>query len=205
VKGVSTYYDKEGTPRQQWVKSRLDETMFREMVGEAVRAFVEDAPAVTAPPPPAEADPDIIPWLQIGDAHLGMLAHEAEVGKNFDLKIAEREICAAFSMMIGELPPVERIVLNDLGDFTHYENFSATTEASGNVLDFDSRYPRMIAAYSRTMRFLVDLALTKARQVDVLVNQGNHSRTNDIWMAELLRVAYGATGRVNVLNNGTAF
>ena len=55
------------------------------------------------------------------------------------------------------------------------------------------------------MRFIVDLALTKAANVDVIVNQGNHSRTNDMWMAVLLRAVYGHTGRVNVLNNSSPF
>jgi hypothetical protein len=73
------------------------------------------------------------------------------------------------------------------------------------VLDYDSRFPRMIKVYSRVMRFIVERVLEKANTVDVIVNQGNHSRTNDIWMAELLRVAYGATGRVNVLNNDSVF
>jgi hypothetical protein len=97
------------------------------------------------------------------------------------------------------------MVINDLGDFTHYENFKAETEASGHRLDADGRFPKMIKVYSRVMRWIVDKALTKAQHVDVIVNQGNHSRTNDIWMAELLRVAYGHTGRVNVLNNDNVF
>jgi len=55
------------------------------------------------------------------------------------------------------------------------------------------------------MRFIVDKCLEKSKFVDVIVNQGNHSRTNDIWMAELLRVAYGESGRVNILNNESVF
>ena len=100
---------------------------------------------------------------------------------------------------------VNRFVINDLGDMTHYENFTGTTEASGHALDYDTRFPKMISTYSRVMRFIVDTVLTKADHVDVIINQGNHSRTNDIWMAELLRVAYAHTGRVNVLNNGSPF
>jgi hypothetical protein len=49
------------------------------------------------------------------------------------------------------------------GDFTHYENFTATTEASGHALDYDSRFPKMIKAYARIMRFIIDKALTKAQ------------------------------------------
>ncbi len=204
AKGHSTYYDKEGKPRQQWVKTRLNEQAHLELVKAAVESFVEGVGPVKVPPAPRVGDSDVIPWLQIGDCHLGMLAHEAETGKNFDLKIAEREVCAAFSILLSDLPQVDRLVLNDLGDFTHYENFSGTTEASGNALDYDTRYPRMINAYVRIMRFLVDMALTKAKVVDVIVNQGNHSRTNDIWMRQLLLAAYPGD-RVNVLPNVSPF
>jgi hypothetical protein len=134
-----------------------------------------------------------------------MLAHAAETGENFDVKIGEREVCGAIGMLIDEMPACERCVINDLGGFTHYENFAATTEASGHALDFDSRFPKMIKAYARIMRFIVDKALTKAQHVDGIVNQGNHSRTNDIWMAVLLRAAYEDTGRVHVLDNDSVF
>jgi hypothetical protein len=201
VKGVSTYH----ADTKQWVKSSLDERAFQQLLKESIAAFIEDVPKLTAPPAPLDYQSDIIPWIEIGDAHLGMLAHAIEIGENFDLKIAESEICAAIGILIDELPMCERIVVNDLGDFTHYENFSGTTEASGHALDYDTRFPKMIKVYSRVMRFIVDKALTKCKFLDVIVNQGNHSRTNDIWMAELLRVAYEDSGRVNVLNNDSVF
>jgi hypothetical protein len=205
VKGVSTYYDKDGNPSGQWVKSAVDPERQREIMREALRGFIEDAGQLVAPPAPLDFQSDVIPWIQIGDAHLGMLAHANEVGENFDLKIAEQELCAAIGILIDELPSCERMVINDLGDATHFENFEGETQASRHRLDCDTRFPKMIKVYSRVMRFIVDKALTKAKHVDVIVNQGNHSRTNDIWMAELLRVAYGHTGRVHVLNNDSVF
>lgn len=172
---------------------------------ETIQAFIQDVLPIKVSAAPLDFQTDVIPWIQIGDAHLGMLAHADEIGENFDLKIAELEICTAISILIDELPNCERMVLNDLGDFTHYENFSGTTEASGHALDLDTRFPKMIVVYSRVMRFIVEKALTKAQHVDIIVNQGNHSRTNDIWMAELLRVAYGHTNRVHILNNDSVF
>lgn len=55
------------------------------------------------------------------------------------------------------------------------------------------------------MRFIVERALSKAQHVDVILNPGNHSNVNDLWMRELLEVAYGHTGRVHVLNNDNIF
>lgn len=205
AKGISTYYNKEGKPTAQWVKANLQQEHYNELIKGAISEFLEDVKPVAVPAAPLDFQTDIIPWVQIGDAHIGMLAHAAETGANFDLKIAERELCAAISILIDEMPACERIVINDLGDATHYDNLSATTAASGHPLDADGRHPKMLRVYSRTMRFIVDKVLTKAKFVDVLINQGNHSRINDFWMRELLTVAYGHTGRVNVLNNDSVF
>lgn len=212
LKGQSTMSrigpDGEATPIIRWDKTKLDDLDWQLAVKEGIAAFIEDQEPIIVPPRSPRADvvdTDIIPWINIGDAHLGMLAHEAETNANFDLKIAEVELLTAIAIMIDELPLTERLVINDLGDFTHYENMSGTTEASGHALDLDGRFPKMIKVYSRIMRQIVDMALAKAKFVDVLVNQGNHSRTNDVWMAELLRVAYGNSGRVNVLNNDDVF
>lgn len=204
LRGTSTMVKtEEGLP--QWIKTKVDDKLVDEARKAAMRVFMDKIEPIEVAPMPTDYQTDVIPWIQIGDAHLGMLAHSHEIGENFDLKIAEQEICAAISILIDELPHCERMVLNDLGDFTHYENFTATTEASGHALDYDSRFPKMIRVYSRVFRFLVEKCLTKCKQLDVIVNQGNHSRTNDIWMAELLRVAYGHTGRVNILNNDSVF
>jgi len=209
VKGHSTLerINPDGSREQvlQWTKTRIDDQAWLEAIQEAVESFVEGVEPVIVAKAPRQYQSDIVPWIQIGDAHFGMLAHAAETGQNFDLKIAESELCGAIGLLIDELPTSEVIVINDLGDFTHYENFKAETEASGHRLDADGRFPKMIKVYSRVMRWIIDKALTKAKRVDVIVNQGNHSRTNDIWMAELLRVAYGNSGRVNVLNNDSVF
>jgi hypothetical protein len=206
IKGLSTLFDSTGQQRQQWVKTKLDDQAYLEALRQATLEFVKGVGPITPHLGPTDYDTDVIPWIQIGDAHIGMLAHEAETGANFDLKIGEQELCAAIALVIDEMVTThERIVVHDLGDMTHYENFAGTTEASGHALDFDVRFPRMIKTYVRIMRFIVEKALEKARHVDVIVNQGNHSRTNDIWMAELLRAAYGHTGRVHVLNNDSVF
>jgi len=201
---VTIQRDKSGGIERTWERMCEDSERQRELMQAAAEAFYEDRPPLTAPEGPERPDNDIIPWIQIGDGHLGLLCHAAEVNENFDLKIAERELCAGISILIDELPNCERLVINDLGDFTHYQNFTAVSE-SGHSFDFDTRYPKMIKTYSRAMRFIIDKALTKARHVDVIVNQGNHSRVNDIWMAEMLKVAYGHTGRVHVLNNDSVF
>lgn len=205
LKGVSTYYNKDGVRAGQWVKTDIDRQAYNEMVKAAIGEFIADVAPIDVAPAPLDFQCDIIPWIQIGDAHIGMLAHAGETGENFDLKIAERELCAAISILIDEMPNCERIVVNDLGDATHYDNMAAATAASGHALDADGRHPKMLRVYSRTMRFIIDKCLTKAKHLDVIVNQGNHSRINDFWMRELIEVGYGHTGRVTALDNDSVF
>jgi hypothetical protein len=204
LKGVSSYYPPTKDQPGQWVKLEADKERMHEMMQEIVHGFIEELPQIPVSVGPDKWQSDVIPWVQIGDAHIGLLCHASEVGENFDLKIAERELCGAIGILIDELPSCERLVINDLGDATHYQNFQARTD-SGHDLDYDTRFPKMIKVYSRVMRFIIEKALEKARHVDVIVNQGNHSRVNDIWLAEMLRVAYGHTGRVHVLNNDSVF
>lgn len=207
AKGISTYYNKDGKPSAQWVKSALDQQQYIELLQQGVDLFYADLPKIQTPKAPARQkyDTDIIPWFQIGDAHLGMVAHEAETGNNFDLKIAVSEMMTAFYILFHEAKPSERCVINDLGDFTHYENFSGTTEASGHSLDLDGRFPKMIDYYIPLMRFIIEEALKKFKFVDIIINQGNHSRTNDIWMSRLLHHVYQGSDRVTVLNNSNVF
>lgn len=203
--GKVTVQRASGAVERTWERQSPDFAQWREMADEMKAAFLEDIPDLPCQAAPQDFQNDIIPWIQIGDAHIGMLAHAAEVGENFDLKIAERELCGAVAMLIDEMPPCERLVINDLGDASHYDNLAAVTSASGHPLDADGRHHKMLRVYSRTMRFIVDRALTKAKFVDVLINQGNHSRINDFWMREVLEVAYRDSGRVNVLDNDSVF
>ena len=201
LKGYSEFTKTEhGTPI--WLKAVKAEQDYWQGIAEAIRTVepVQDVPLPTGLP-----DGDIIPWLQIGDAHIGMLASEAETGANFDISIGEREICAAAAALIDAAPPCKRMVINDLGDATHYETFKGETEHSGHALDYDTRYWKMIRAYIRITRFIVEKALAKAETVDYICNQGNHSRSNDIWIAATVDALYGGTGRVNVLKNESPF
>lgn len=190
-----------------WLKTEA----VRERWESAVTEAIENRPTrqldIPAPRPQKFDGDDIIPWLNIGDAHIGMLAHKDETGANFDIKIAKAEILQAAFDLIDMAPDCERMVINDLGDGTHYENMKAMTERSGHQLDFDGRFGKMIDAYLDIMESMIEKALRKAATVDVIINQGNHSETNDYWAARYFRRLYARLGnnRVNVLQNESPF
>lgn len=205
VKGTSTLFKGEDQVLQ-WVKTNVA----AEAQIEAIRAIVDtmkedivqiQEPAVSG----TEFETDVIPWIVIGDGHINMLSRLNETGVQFNLKTAEYELCKAIQLMISEMPSYERVVINDLGDFTHAENFAGLTAHAGNQLDCDGAYPDMITTAVRIMRFIVNECLKKFKYVDLICNQGNHSRVNDIWMAELFKQLYDGSERVTVLNNHNVF
>ena len=173
----TVHVDADGNVKQSWVRFKRDLEDYAQEIQAAIREFYESSPPPPRPAKPAlslaKLNKDIIPWIQIGDAHLGMLAHANEVGRNFDIKIAEVELKTAIDELIDQLPDCERCVINDLGDFTHYENYVGKTEASGHDLDCDTRFPKMLRAYSRLMRYIVESALSKFQYVDIIINQGS--------------------------------
>ena len=206
VKGISTLYGEEGQIKQQWVKTNADLAAQIETFKEAIQSVLLDyvTPAMPIDVPDDDFDTDVIPWFNIGDGHLGMLAFDHEVGHNFDLKIARDELIEAMAVLIERAPACERCVIQDMGDMTHYQDFSAQTE-SGHILDFDTRYPKMIETYHHVMRSIVELALQKFKYVDVIINQGNHSRSNDIAMVQTLKWVYQDEDRLHVLDNSSVF
>lgn len=210
VSGYSTLVRlPEGDPHGrvlEWVKTSKEQARQHQEMQIAAETFASELPAREPKQfnSPVE-DTDLIPWFNIGDGHIGMLAHDKEIGESFDLKIAEAELCEAMSVLISRAPQTERCVIQDVGDMSHYENSTATTEASGHALDYDTRFHKMIEVYTRTMEFIVEKALEKYKFVDVIINQGNHSRTNDHWMGVMLRALYRNEPRLTVLPNISVF
>lgn len=201
---VTAQYRADGTLIQHW--SRINESESQETFLEAVKDATIPIPSDKIPPQLTLAtNTDVIPWFNIGDAHLGMIAYANEVGQSFDIGTCVRDLSAAFKVMVDRASGFERCVIQDMGDFTHYENMAGKTDASGHDLDYDTRYGKMMRAYVDIMYFMIDYALKTFQNVDVIINQGNHSRTNDIAMAVHLRKAYSKTERVNILDNENIF
>ncbi len=199
VKGVSTYYNEDGTPQGQWVKSQIDPEQEQENQQEMLKAFTDKLPrerAVKASK--AKHIDDLLNLYIITDYHLGMKCWWEETGDNWDTKLAEDMIVAWFQRAIKDAPAAQTAILGQLGDFLHWDGIEAVTPTAGNVLDVDTRFQKLIRVAIRVLRRVIRMLLKKHKYVHVVMAEGNHDIASSMWLREVFNVLYEEESRVTV-------
>lgn len=174
LRGTSTLYDSDGVQRLQWVKSQVDRDRQIELMREAIEAMCEDLPKVKPRKAKGVYNDDLMAVIPMGDPHFGLYCWAEEVGEDFDLKIARRDLCAAIDYLVRQAPRTKRCVIVNLGDFFHADNYEGITTKSGNILDVDSRLPKMIRVGVAALRQGIESALEHHETVEVVNAIGNH-------------------------------
>lgn len=207
ARGHSTYYDKDGKPTQQWVKTRLDDRQYEAMMIAAAHALAEEMPrlAPIAPPMMSSAAALLANLYVLTDVHLGMLAWHREGGANWDLKIAEKTVTGCFDLMMDRAPDADTAIIAQIGDWFHSDGLLPITPTSGHVLDQDGRYAKIISAGIRVLRRLIDNALHRHKKVIVLLAEGNHDPVSSLWLQSLFSIAYENDPRVEVVQTPLPF
>jgi hypothetical protein len=202
VRGVSTYYGKDGRKRGQWVKSAIDHEQQLAMFQATVEAFADTLPAAPVIDVPEATSDDLMVCYPVGDHHMGLLVWGEEVGKqgeaDYDLDISEDMLTLATKYLMDTAPCSNRAALVFLGDFLHYDGMAPVTPTSGNLLDSDTRYPKMVRAAIRVIRFMIEAAAKKHRTVDVIIEIGNHDLSTSIFLMEVLANVYEDNPRVRI-------
>lgn len=199
VKGVSTYYDAEGNPRGQWVKTRLDAERQAEILKTAIAAMSEDIPRLSAMPHiAAPRNGNLCNCYVITDFHLSMLSHHEETGADWDIKIAERTLLAWFTQAVAQAPNSRVAVFAQLSDFLHADGMEALTPASKNCLDVDSRFYKVVRTAIRVLRQVIDMLLAKHERLHIIMADANHDPVSQIWMREWFSVLYENEPRITV-------
>lgn len=200
VSGVSTYYNDEGKPTGQWVKSRLKEedklVKLRDAIDEMMDVYTGLAPTTKLLAKPERND--IMVAIPIGDPHIGMYAWGEECGENFDLEIARGDMLAAVNEVVRSAPSCNKCVIINLGDFFHADNLSNTTTRSGHALDVDSRWPRVLQLGCMLMVDSIQIALKKFTTVEVINAIGNHDDHSSIMLSSFLGAYFHHEKRVTV-------
>lgn len=201
VKGVSTYYDADGKPRGQWVKSTADGDRQEAIMREAFAAMAQELPRLKPAASPADTKPDLCNVYTLTDCHLGALAWHKEGGADWDVKIAERMLVAAFEQMVNSAPAAKTGLIAQLGDFLHSDGMLPITPTNGHILDQDGRFSKIVGAALRVLRRIVDFALERHEQVVVLMAEGNHDLASSIWLRAMFKALYENEPRVTVIES----
>lgn len=205
VKGISTYYNSEGKPSGQWVKSSVKHDAILEALKEAVSAINDDIGKAKPVPAPDMVDDELCNVLTFTDYHLGMYAWEPEGGADWDIHIAERIILAAMAEMIERSPKASMAIINIQGDFLHTDGKLPVTPAHKHVLDADSRFPKIRRAAIRIIRHMVAQALSAHKDVHLIIAEGNHDEESAGWLADAFAVHFEDEPRVTVNGSDLPF
>lgn len=140
--------------------------------------------------------------LDIFDAHVGMYADEKEtLDKNYDCDIAAKAMIRVAEALAARADRPKKCVLVFGGDMLHSDTRSNRTEMSGNVLDVDTRYHRVIEYVIAACRDVVQICASVAETVEIVVLQGNHSWHSEAWLAHVLDAYYSHCPNINVVKS----
>jgi len=193
VRGVSTYYNAEGKPAGQWVKSEIDREKSLELMRTCVQALSEEVSGM-APliPAPAHTFADLLAVYPLGDPHFGMYAWAKEVGDDFDLKVARRLTMGAVDRLVASSPAADTALILPLGDIFHANDQTNQTPAHKHQLDVDSRFVQVLQVGIETFRHCILRALEKHARVVVRFVSGNHD-PQAVWALAFTISAYFET------------
>lgn len=201
VRGVSTYYNKDGKPAGQWVKSRLDDEKLQEIIRESIEAMKEDIPRLAPLPQPKHTEATLCNLYTLTDCHVGMLSWHKETGQDWDLKIAESTLMRCFEQMVIGSPRASVGFVSQLGDFLHSDGIMPVTPTSGHILDQDGRFSKIVQGAIRLLRRVIDLALLHHERVVVLIAEGNHDMASSVWLRCMFKALYENEPRITVIDS----
>jgi hypothetical protein len=201
IKGVSTFYDEDGKPVRQWVKSQTDEQRQFEILVERLESANENLPKFKPTAAPKSVDEDLLALATITDFHLGMYAYEAETGDDWDIRIARDVFLNAINDMIKSSPAAGVGMLCQLGDFLHWDGILSVTPQSGHILDADTRYGKLVELSMSVMTEACKLMLKRYGKVLVVSAEGNHDISGSIWLRKHLKHSFANETRLEVIDN----
>lgn len=198
IKRTASMVDADGRTRVKWVSTDRD----AEMVAAAQKAALAALCAKLEPIPPvdlqAPVNMELCTLYTITDAHVGMLAWDKETGEDWDLTIAERCLGDTLCRMIDAAPHSAVGLVNQLGDFLHFDSLQPMTPTNHHILDADSRYQKMVEVAVRILRRIIEHALRKHERVVVEMKEGNHDPAGSVWLRVMFAQLYASNPRITI-------
>jgi len=199
VKGVSTYYNKDGKPSGQWVKSSIDNDRLQAMMLEVIEGMKDEIPRENLTKPPHTGSENLLNCYVVTDYHLGMLAWSEETnGDDWDINIAQDLVIKWFAQAIQQSPNADTAVFAQLSDFLHFDGMDAVTPASKHLLDVDTRFSKLVRTAIRVLRTVINMLLAKHQKVHIIMADANHDPVSQIWLREWFSALYENEPRITV-------
>lgn len=198
VIGESVLTKADGTEVMRWTKTHKDKEQLEALMQAAMEAFTEELPRLPKQKEVKQDYDETLALYPIFDMHLGAMAHKHECGENYDTATAEKIMNDFFDYSVSKAPNSEKAVLLIGGDMLHSDGLEAVTPASGHVLDQDSRYAKLVYVAIRATRRAIAKMLTKHKEVEVQIIEGNHDQSGMIWLRAAMAAAYEDEPRVIV-------
>ena len=185
--------NQDGLVVQEWVRSAPGELSTEQLI----EFFTNRIPVSTLEIPPVEnCNESLMLEWPIFDPHIGMLSWAKETGSDYDQNIARHLQIAAGKILFSSFGPVKRAVLILGGDNQTADNRDGTTEKSGNVLDTDTRFPKMAWCSYETAVSCIEIAEHFAEEVYVVVLSGNHDYHSAIHLTIQLHAHFRNSSKV---------
>jgi hypothetical protein len=201
VRGTSTLYHAEQGQILQWVKTRQSDEARMALMRATVEALKEDLPRYDAVRPPATLSTDLLNCFVITDYHLGMLSWPRETGAEWNLALSQDLLLRWFATAIRRAPQADEAIFAQLGDFLHWDGWDAVTPQHKNLLDADTRFPKLVRAVISVVRQIIRMLLEKYPKIRVIMAEGNHDPASSVWMREWLPEIYSDEPRITIDNN----
>lgn len=207
VKGVSTYYDADGVPRGQWVKTREDHNVVAETVRQFVEELCESVRGKYEPTPAPEIDQDdLLTVYKFGDPHFGMASTVLNGGDDFDIDEADRLTRGGIDRLVAVTPASRACIVEVIGDVMHANDSSALTPGHKNPLDVDGRgFNHALLRAARAWCYVVERALEKHAEVTLWMLPGNHDPDASQALAIAVAMYFDREPRVKIDLTAPAF
>jgi hypothetical protein len=200
IERISKHIDKDGAVSGWVIANRDKEDKFNAMMEAWTDVCVSLPKAELVPAPKGTMDKLLCDYT-IGDNHTGLYSWAKEAGDDWDLDKSVDILHKAMNHLVYHAPAAETAYILDVGDFYHADNQSNETSHSGNKLDVDGRYAKVLSAGVECICSLITLALQKHKTVLYRSVIGNHNEHSAIMMNLAVKMRFHNEPRLVVLDS----
>ena len=191
LKGTSTLYDAQGAIKQQWIKTDVGKEDSLEAYRQMIKELAQELPKVPKISKiSTESKEDLATVYISNDIHFGLLTWDEETGVNWDTNKAVETMEKAYDYLFECSPNSKVGIVVDLGDLTEADDFSNLTPHGKNPLDTDSRYPKVLKAAHKALRYAITKALQKHDIVYFYNIAGNHDVSSGHAVREVIEAVF---------------